>query len=451
MQSKNSSEQKNSDNSSTATKVGSILEATRVRVDQDLREISDILRIRYLYLEAIEECQYQKLPGETYAVGFIRAYAEHLGLDSEDVVKRYKLERSKPQNAEELIFPSPMSEGGMPKGAVFLIGFFIAILAYSGWYFSNYQNSFFVELVGPIPERLSHIFNQSEISGQVSDLKNIEKKRPLISSRKEDPSLKTMENIGLTKKEARESGSFLKSASDAIAEATSDENKIIKKSPVVSQANLKNQQEIRKKRIFPRDLLSSKPVDQVTSQMAGDDFNTSSIASGAGENVSQELLAVNSPAPDSSTIEVVNEDKVLGTKRKDELVSADRINETPSMPKEKPLAGGPSFPEVAVQANISNLKQDFSSASIVIRALSNSWIQIRDDAAEVLILTRLLKKGDTYEVPKKVGLSLSTGNAGALEIVIDGTPVPPIGAEGEIKRGVVLDPKTLYSSLSVPE
>ena len=97
MQSKNSSEQKNSDNSSTATKVGSILEATRVRVDQDLREISDILRIRYLYLEAIEECQYQKLPGETYAVGFIRAYAEHLGLDSEDVVKRYKLERSTPQ------------------------------------------------------------------------------------------------------------------------------------------------------------------------------------------------------------------------------------------------------------------------------------------------------------------------------------------------------------------
>ena len=45
----------------------------------DLRQISERLRIRYPYLEAIENSLFDELPGPTYALGFVKAYSEHLG------------------------------------------------------------------------------------------------------------------------------------------------------------------------------------------------------------------------------------------------------------------------------------------------------------------------------------------------------------------------------------
>ena len=73
--------------------VGALLRASRLRVGEELREVSDVLCIKFLYLEAIEECRYADLPGDTYAVGFIRSYAEHLGLDGDEVVRRYRTEQ----------------------------------------------------------------------------------------------------------------------------------------------------------------------------------------------------------------------------------------------------------------------------------------------------------------------------------------------------------------------
>jgi cytoskeleton protein RodZ len=36
-----------------------------------------------------------------------------------------------------------------------------------------------------------------------------------------------------------------------------------------------------------------------------------------------------------------------------------------------------------------------------------------------------------------------TGNAGGLEIVVDGKPIPPVGAVGAVKRDISLDPERL--------
>ena len=73
-------------------KVGALLQASRQRLGEELVDVASMLRIRLPYLVAIEAGRHQELPGATYAVGFIRAYAEHLGLDSEEVVRRFKAE-----------------------------------------------------------------------------------------------------------------------------------------------------------------------------------------------------------------------------------------------------------------------------------------------------------------------------------------------------------------------
>jgi cytoskeleton protein RodZ len=83
------------------------------------------------------------------------------------------------------------------------------------------------------------------------------------------------------------------------------------------------------------------------------------------------------------------------------------------------------------------------TARIVIRATAESWIRIRD-ANQVVLLEGFLKAGESYRVPDRPGVSMRTGNAGGLEITVDGNPAPSIGPNGAI-RNVSLEPQALIS------
>ena len=80
---------------------------------------------------------------------------------------------------------------------------------------------------------------------------------------------------------------------------------------------------------------------------------------------------------------------------------------------------------------------------IVIRATAESWIKIRD-ANQTVLREGFLKAGETYDVPDRPGVSMRTGNAGGLNITVDGKPVPPIGGMGAVKN-VLLNPQALVS------
>src|SRR5439155_390926 len=83
------------------------------------------------------------------------------------------------------------------------------------------------------------------------------------------------------------------------------------------------------------------------------------------------------------------------------------------------------------------------TARVVIRATADSWIQIRSTDQPPLF-TRVLKAGESYLVPNQPGVSMRTGNAGGLEITVDGKPTPSIGPNGAI-RTVPLEPRALIS------
>ena len=85
----------------------------------------------------------------------------------------------------------------------------------------------------------------------------------------------------------------------------------------------------------------------------------------------------------------------------------------------------------------------------MVRAKSDSWIQVRDSVARRLLVTRLLRAGDSYRVPDQRGLTLLTGNAGALEILVDGEPVDSIGDVGAVRRNVALDAERLKDGTAV--
>ena len=87
-------------------------------------------------------------------------------------------------------------------------------------------------------------------------------------------------------------------------------------------------------------------------------------------------------------------------------------------------------------------------ARVLLRATGDSWIAVRG-ADQAVLFTRLLKAGETYRVPDEPGLSMRTGNAGGLEITVDGKPAPSIGPNGAIRRNVALDPQALMAGTAV--
>ncbi|MBO5997360.1 MAG: DUF4115 domain-containing protein, partial [Alphaproteobacteria bacterium] len=97
-------------------------------------------------------------------------------------------------------------------------------------------------------------------------------------------------------------------------------------------------------------------------------------------------------------------------------------------------------PVVQETKNAQNTKSKKGSVRIVAR--EEVWVEIEQD--DTLLLSRTLKKGETYDVPESdVELFLKTGNAGGLDILVDGKKIKPLGPVGRVVRGVSLSPEKL--------
>ena len=75
---------------------------------------------------------------------------------------------------------------------------------------------------------------------------------------------------------------------------------------------------------------------------------------------------------------------------------------------------------------------------VAIRAIADTWVSLLDAQGHT-VLARLLHAGDTL-VPPAPGLTLTTGNAGGTELVVNGHAGPPLGATGVVLHAVKLTP-----------
>lgn len=110
-----------------------------------------------------------------------------------------------------------------------------------------------------------------------------------------------------------------------------------------------------------------------------------------------------------------------------------------------PVAAAPVPAPFAASVSEPGLPRVFGEASegrIVIRATGDSWTQVRD-ASGSIVFSRILRAGETYNAPNRPGLVLSTGNAGALDVRVDGRAAPAIGRPGMVERAIALDPERL--------
>ena len=134
--------------------VGELLQERREDLGLDLDEIGAMLRIKPAYLAALEQGRSDDLPGPTYAIGFVRAYAEFLGLEAEPVLARFKAEASGVTARPDLALPVPLGERSLPGGALVLVALILALCGYGIWYYLSTEERSRPERVTAVPASL---------------------------------------------------------------------------------------------------------------------------------------------------------------------------------------------------------------------------------------------------------------------------------------------------------
>lgn len=368
--------------------VGTVLRRAREAQNEDLRVAATHLRIRDIYLRAIEEGRFDELPTGAYALGFVRAYAIHLGLDGDKLVRRFKEEvGSNIMRRPELVIPEPQGENRVPGGALVFASLLLAAGAYGGWYY---------------------VSSHSRIA-----------EAPAV----EEPPISAPQRPA------------------AIAAAPAP-------APVAPQASAQPAAPVRP---------AAPPVPPLA---ATGGIDTSVAASPRG------TVAAPPAQPAAPLAAIVTAAKPPEPAPKPEADETESADLTPAPEPLKPAAKPPEpvvaarqgpaeqpLPRPPVSASAASAATFDGMAAtpppkprprVVIRAVADSWLQIGDGRGPS-IFAQVLRAGDSFTVPDRQGLRFDTGNAGGLEITVDGQTVPPLGPSGAVRRNIPLDADKLVA------
>jgi cytoskeleton protein RodZ len=356
--------------------VGALLRRRREEIQQDVEDVSRQLRIRSAYIRAIEEGKFQELPGNAYAIGFVRAYADYLGLDGGNVVSDYRDELARRSRQNELVWPSEGGESRFPGGAILGVCLFLGLAIYGGWYYASQSGGTGIKLIDQVPDYIK----KATGVGQTAE-----------SEAPAEP----------TRTEAQAATSSSEPAAPAAApEATTGTATPPATEPAPGAAST----------TAP----TPPPPAVVATPTPGNE--PAAVALGQGQPAPAAPAA---PAPAMPTTSEPASQSATGEAAVSPSPNASEQASTAAEPAPIPPA-----------------------AKVVIRANRDSWIEIRDKD-DAVVLQRVLRQGETFNVPDQKGLIMTTGNAGGIVIELEGRPLQALGSLGVVKRGIKLDPAAL--------
>ncbi|HEX2581601.1 MAG TPA: RodZ domain-containing protein [Dongiaceae bacterium] len=306
------------DNGTSA--VGTLLRQRREQLGQTIENVSDHLRIRAPYLRAIEAGRLGELPGIAYTIGFVRSYADYLGLDGARIVGDYRQEIANRSRANRLVFPLQAIQGKSPSLVLLLLCLLLIGGVYGGWSYWKAHTH------------------------RVAALAHVE---PVPAEMLAQPSAQAPAPSSQTKDAAPPSSGLTASTAAAVPAA---------------------------------------PPSQAETP-----------------GVTPSPAAVQQP-----------------------------VAATPP-----PAAPAPAEPSAAPAATVA-APPPASRTGIVLHARLDSWVQIRGGDGKD-IFSRVLRKGEDFVVPEQEKLVMTTGNAGGLDITVDGVNLAPLGAVGFVRRDIALN------------
>jgi len=111
--------------------IGQALREIREHHGLSLDEVAEATRVRRAYLADLEAMRLDRLPSRPFTMGYIRAYAEALGLDGEAAVERFKAEE--PDLDEPLRAPVGVAAERDPRVAAIIAGVVVMLVAIVLW------------------------------------------------------------------------------------------------------------------------------------------------------------------------------------------------------------------------------------------------------------------------------------------------------------------------------
>ena len=96
--------------------IGGSLREARLKRNLTSADVQKAIRIRDRYLQALEEERWEFLPGDAYVKGFLRTYADYLGLDGNLYVEEYNSRFARPD--EPQLVPERFARSDSPFGGV---------------------------------------------------------------------------------------------------------------------------------------------------------------------------------------------------------------------------------------------------------------------------------------------------------------------------------------------
>ena len=151
-----------------AQTVGEIIRNARLKQGKTVSDASQELCIRKTYVEAIENMELSKMPQMPYALGFVRSYADYLGLNSNRIVFLYR-KAIMGDTVEEDEVPShtETSVPGLKHILLAVVGLLIGFVIWTSWpaitnLVKSEENNLQEETVIPEPE----IIDADQISAE---------------------------------------------------------------------------------------------------------------------------------------------------------------------------------------------------------------------------------------------------------------------------------------------
>ena len=426
--------------------VGDLLRRTRQEQNIAVEQVAGTLRIRAAYITAIEQGRYDRLPGSVYALGFVRTYANALGLDGEEAVRRFKLESAGLEQRRDLAFPMPLTSRSMPGGRVVLVAFVLAVCSYAIWHYVSTSDLDRPERVASVPTELLPPPPPAPTPA------------PAPAAAPAAPASAAATSAPAAASATTAPGATPAAAQSATQAASTQTASSAPNPPAVAASPL------------PPPTSAASPPSAPT---AGAQPGAALVAPPAAA-LSSQTASLTPPAPAAADAGGAPTDTGAPAPQLPPGAAAVPAPiSAPSLPPGAaavPVPASPLPPGAAsVPASATSAAEQTAAATpatqpaptaprvfgaidgpshITLVAKQDCWIQVRDanDPTAPLVAQRTLHAGDSYRVPDRGGLVLRTGNATGLQVMVDNRAAPALG--GTV-REVTLDPAKLMAGNAV--
>ena len=444
-----------SDTSETSD-IGGWMRAARLRLGLTVDDVSATLRIRKTFIEAIEAGRSGDLPGMTYAIGYVRSYANFLKLDANATIEQFKREASGLQTRTELVFPSPAPEGRVPGGAALLVGLVLAIAVYGGWYYMTSKDYLLADLVPDVPERLARLVEPG------ADRDALVTALPEDGGRQQSagqavPSDGTQDGLSTLPQKASGDGRTDSESRPAQTAVTVDQQTNKAGPPTTTAAVVTSPSaEGAAETAVPATETAAVDSALETAATATALPVTTSTNAAPETAVSETAVSETATRPAFEPLATVPPAVVpqatvpSGSEEGTNLVAAgSALSTVPKAPELKNLAISSAQATATAEDSAPQIggPQQATAGRIMIKAIAPAWVRVRDVTGAVR-LSKVLGRGETYTVPEGGIFELSTGDAASLELYLDEKPVQPIGGRGQIVQNFKLDPARLVIAAS---